>query len=117
MKFNVYRNLESALRGLSQRGYRKRFYFGEGLLRSTTTPRTYLPTDLQIVEYHRFRQSDAMGSFHTVYALITNLRESGLFVHAYQANDPLNIIQFLDRVPIFQASPSPLIQAGSMAAH
>jgi hypothetical protein len=80
---NEYRSVEEALTALADRGYTANFEYLKQGFTQVETGRTFTPTDLTIVEHHRFEGASDPDDESIVYAIECGDGTRGVLVDAF----------------------------------
>ncbi|PHI18754.1 hypothetical protein CEQ90_16495 [Lewinellaceae bacterium SD302] len=104
MNFQQYDSFKQARLGLEKRGFVTSLDFRQGALGTADRTTTYHPTDLKLVEYHRFPRTDKSSSKELeggkiIFAFETTDGKA-TFINDYEDRLDLRIVSFIDKVPI-----------------
>ncbi|SHJ79799.1 hypothetical protein [Pseudozobellia thermophila] len=80
-------------------GFTHQFRYGSGSLIDTETKKKYAPTDLRIVEEHRYEGMSNPSDLSILYVLRTNDGIKGLFLMAYGPHADTDTADFFKEVP------------------
>jgi hypothetical protein len=101
MKFRRYPSLARAAEALKKRGFTDQFTLKKDFLKHHESERLYHPSEIAIVEYHRFLSKDSYQNRITiVFALETIDKLRGILVASYNAYGKVNLLEFMDKVKI-----------------
>lgn len=95
-----YNNLENAIAELWKRGFKEQYKYRDGQLIEIGTEKVIKSSEVEIVEYHRFRKTEDRGNAAIVFALVTNLGKKGLIATTYNSNKDTELLEFMDKVKI-----------------
>ena len=98
MEINSYKTVTEALQELAKRGFTGSFTIEQDGLHSMTTGNILRPTDVTIVEYHRFEGESNPDDMSVVYALECKDGSKGILIDAYGAYADPVIGDFLKNV-------------------
>lgn len=97
MNFKQYKSKANAIQSLKSDHFSCEFEFEEEQLCCKDSGNCYRPSELYLVEYHRFDQENQVAM---VYAILCNDGNKGLLQFTYNSKIDMNIITFLDKVKI-----------------
>jgi len=100
MNINKYSSLRETIVDLQNRSFNNSFYFKNQKLNCLQTKRSYLPKDIQIVEYHRF--NDTVSDLETVLIVAIECLdgEKGYIISAENTVENVKLLQFMDKTKI-----------------
>ena len=93
-----YETKEEAIQSLKSDHFSCEFVFDDGKLCCTDNHKCYLPSDLYLVEYHRFTEEEDQVA--VIYAILANDGAKGIIEYRFGAKVNMDIITFLDKVRI-----------------
>ena len=99
-----YNSLIEATYDLLKRGYATNFQFNGSQLLDPATGRTYAPSDLSLVEFHRFEGKAHPTDNSIILAFITDTGKKGILVAAYDLYMTRDLISFVNKVPMKRPS-------------
>lgn len=103
MKFKRYPSLARAAEALKKRGFTDEFTWKKDSLnlKHHESERLYDPSEVAIVEYHRFlSKNDYQNRITIVFALETIDKLRGMLVASYNAYGKVKLLEFMDKVKI-----------------
>ena len=101
MRFKRYPSLARAAEALKRRGFSEQFSLKGNRLKHKQSNRLYDPSEVAIVEYHRFLPRETHHDrISIVFALETIDQLRGLLVETYNAYGKVNLLEFMDKVKI-----------------
>lgn len=98
MKLKKYASAEEAIAALNKRGFDRFFQFKGKELQDSTHERTYSPTDLVMVEHHRFHHPKDWQSTLIIIALEDLMGNKGLVISSFGQPQYMKLINFIDQV-------------------
>lgn len=109
MKFKRYPSLARAAEALKKRGFSEQFMLKGNRLKHQQSDRLYDPSEVAIVEYHRFLPKERHHNrISIVFALETFDELRGLLVATYNAYGKVNLLEFMDKVKIKSKRENPV---------
>ncbi len=100
MTFNAYDNIVEAMQHLHEKGFVRQFKFENGALKCVESGKSYQPSDLKILEYHRFEGMSNPSDMSIVYALDSGMEDQGTIVMNYTSGADSGLATFLEKVKI-----------------
>lgn len=100
MKNNKYLNLVSATSSLYRQGFTHNLRLKSNGLKDFKTGKTYQPTNLLIVEHHRFKGSDSSQFQTAIFAIECNDGTKGIIISTYGTFANMQLIQLMNKVKI-----------------
>lgn len=97
MHFKQYKSSKHAIQSLKSDHFDCEFEFKKGRLHCEEKNKVYEPSQLYLVEYHRFEKEDEVL---IVYAFLCNDGNKGLLQCSFGSEIDMRIITFLDKVKI-----------------
>lgn len=101
---NKYTTMTFALEDLKKRGYTDDFVLNEeNSMKNSRSNTTYKPSDMQIVEYHRFEGESDPGDMAIVFAVKCKDGAKGLILSSYGTYTDTAMVSFMDEVKIMDS--------------
>ena len=94
--------LSQCMNSLKEHGFSKEFIVTEEGLTSKEHHKTYLPAEVQIVNFYRFEGESSPDDSAILYAIRTNDGSEGVLSDAYGAYADENITKFISEVEKIQ---------------
>jgi hypothetical protein len=96
----TYKTMDEAVRGLKERGFAANFEFLKNAFRDVGTGKTFQPSELTMVEHHRFEGASDPDDLSIVYGIEANDGTRGALSDAYGAYANPDLSAFLKKVPM-----------------
>ena len=96
--FKQYKTKEDAIKSLKSDHFSCEFEFNEGKLCCKDNNKCYSPSNLYLVEYHRFTEDD--DQVVIIYAILANDGTKGMIQYRFDEKIDMEMITFLDKVKI-----------------
>ncbi len=100
MKLNNYINLTEAIKAFQERGFNRSFGFENGSLKCYQTGKVYQADELQIVEYHRFKNDNRHPHDCVIFAIESMDGEKGYTSSSEKNVSNFRLLEFMDNVKI-----------------
>lgn len=100
MNLNTYSNLTQTIKALQQRRFNRTFKLENGKLKCHQTNERYAQQDLQIVEYHRFKNDKNHPEASIIFAIVSNDGKQGYITSSEKNMASRNLLQFMDKVKV-----------------
>lgn len=97
---NQYNSFLDALDDLKKRGYTQNFSLKSNGLYCPLTEEILEPTDLKIVEFHRFEGDSDMEDMAILYVIESNGPCKGVIIDAYGTYADRELGRFLKAIPL-----------------
>lgn len=95
-----YSNLRQATEHLTKIGYAGKFRFDNQVMRELRSSQIYMPSDLSIIEYHRFKGIANPGNTTVIFALESKGGIKGTLILKQGRAANMELIAFMDKVPV-----------------
>jgi hypothetical protein len=95
---NQYNTLSEAVEKLKQRGFSHNFRINEQGELIETGKSSYEPSDIKLIEFHRFEGTSDPADMSIVYALETKTGERGTVVDSFGVDGSETISTFMNKV-------------------
>jgi hypothetical protein len=97
-KNNQYTNMVRAIEELSGKGYTANFSVTEDGLLNDGSGNTFLPTEVELEEFHRFEGESNPSDSSILYVLKTNTGLKGTVVDSYSVYSSKDTSDFMNKV-------------------
>lgn len=98
MKLKKYVTLDAALAALEKRGYDRHFQLKDQYLEDQDQQIQYTPSDLVMIEHHRFKNPERWRETKIIIALEDQQGNKGYITSNYGHPRHMELIKFIDRV-------------------
>lgn len=98
MHVNKYPTLIEAVNALQQNGYNLDFKVTKEGLVCIQTQRLFLPSELKIIEFHRFEGDSSEDDMSIIYAIETDTGEHGTVIDAFGTYSDENLNNHLKKI-------------------
>ncbi|HZH73197.1 MAG TPA: phosphoribosylpyrophosphate synthetase [Mariniphaga sp.] len=95
---NQYTTLSEAVQHLKKRGFTKDFFVSDKGEFIKADESTFQPSEVKLVEFHRFEGTSDPGDMSIVYALETSSGVKGTVVDSFGADGTESISAFMNKV-------------------
>lgn len=100
MNIKGYKTLTEALEQLRKRGFKTTLILANDQLKCQKTGLLYYPSDMRLVEVHRFKETNMATNFSIVFAVFCNDGTQALITSNATRHSDMNLIRFMDKVKI-----------------
>jgi hypothetical protein len=101
MRLNQYTSVAHATRALRKRGFKYDFKLEDRKwMRNLGNKKKYKPSDMTIVEYHRFEGMSNPSDLSIVFAVETHNGDKGIIVSSYGVYADMDLVEFMDKVKV-----------------
>ena len=95
-----YDTLIDAIEGLQREGYNVNFIQKGGGLQYSENKKHYRPQEIQIKEYHRFREKSSTSNSSVIFALECNDGSKGVIISSFGTYADMDLLRILDKIKI-----------------
>ena len=99
MRINYYETVSIAINDLKKRGFSSTFTIDQGQAICLETKQSFLPTEMTIIEYHRFEGDSSADDMSILYVLTCTNGVKGIILDAYGTYSDTQLSDFLKHVP------------------
>lgn len=100
MNHNKYENLSKAKKALLKSGYIHQFILKNGFLINVKNQQKYAPEELEIVEYHRFKNKTKKGQTVLILAVACRDKTRGIIISTYENYADMQLVKFMSKAKI-----------------
>ena len=102
MRINRYANQTNAIRDLENMGFTEDFKLEKNGMRCIQSGKIYKPSDMSIVEFHRFEGESNPDDMSVVFAVRCKDGIKGLIVSSFGIYADMDLVSFMDKVKILE---------------
>ena len=100
MDVNQFETVSEALNYLIKEGYSHNFEISQNIARCIETNKSYKPTEITIISYHRFEGSSSAGDMSAIYVIQCSDGIKGTLLDAYGTYSNHEFSDFISQVAI-----------------